>query len=406
MSYLAFGRRFALAVKSVDLSRYIDLPEISQHSSRHLLSFGENFGLRLTAKTKQIRTYLAAESDAMDNEPRSGFQAEKALVRAYHHALDEAPPDSIAEALERFVAPDWHWRGMHPFHEQVSASAVADVFWRPLRRALNALQRRPDIFIAGQNYIDEFGGVWVTEMGHLMGLFDNPWLGIRPTKRIVMLRYCEFNRVEDGQITETAMFCDIPHLMIQAGQNPFPPQTGAMLVQPGPRTHTGLCYDKHDTAHGTATMAAIDAMLNNPGSYAQKIDEATRLARAWHDDMIWWGPAGIGATYTIERYVRQHSIPFGNALSAGYRFNGHIAKIAEGDFGGFFGWANLTLRNSGGYMGMPASPGAADMRVIDMYRAENGKLAENWIFIDMLHYLAMQGLDVLARMDAVQSGGG
>lgn len=55
---------------------------------------------------------------------------------------------------------------------------------------------------------------------------------------------------------------------------------------------------------------------------------------------------------------------------------------------------------------MTAGPGPADMRVIDMYRVENGKLAENWIFIDILHFLAMQGLDVLTRMDAVQSGRG
>ena len=25
------------------------------------------------------------------------------------------------------------------------------------------------------------------------------------------------------------------------------------------------------------------------------------LRRSWTEDMIWWGPAGIGATYTIER---------------------------------------------------------------------------------------------------------
>jgi hypothetical protein len=49
-----------------------------------------------------------------------------------------------------------------------------------------------------------------------------------------MMRYAEFDRVENGRITETAMFFDIPQVMIQAGQNPFPPQTGAHLVQPGP----------------------------------------------------------------------------------------------------------------------------------------------------------------------------
>ena len=334
------------------------------------------------------------------------FQSEKQLVRDYHAAISAANPATIEEVLKRFVVPEWHWRGMHPFHEQHGPEAVARVFWRPLMSAMTRLQRRPDIFIAGLNEMDGFKGRWVVEMGHLMGLFDRPWLGIRHTLRIAMLRYVEFNRVEDGRIVETAMFCDIPHLMIQAGQNPFPPQSGAMLVQPGPATHQGLCYGPQDPARGEATLRAINAMLDNPGAKFHNQDEATRLARVWHEDMIWWGPAGIGATYTIERYIRQHSIPFDNALSTGYRFNGHLCRLAEGDFGGFFGWANLTLQNSGGYMGMTAGPAPADMRVVDMYRAEDGKLAENWIFIDILNYMAMQGLDVLKRMDAIQSGGG
>lgn len=336
---------------------------------------------------------------------KDDFQAEKAVVRALHDALDASTPDTIEQSLAPFVSPDWHWRGMHPFHEQHGAAAVANMFWTPLRDALKPMQRRPDIFIAGLNEIDGFQSVWVVEMGHLMGLFDRPWLGIRPTQRIAMLRYCEFNRVAGGRILETAMFCDIPHLMMQAGQNPFPPQTGAMLVQPGPRTHAGLCYDKQDAARGEAAMAAINAMLGGMKARTRDEDPAVRLAMDWADDMIWWGPAGIGATYTIERYLRQHSFPWRDAITD-YRFNGHIAKIAESDFGGFFGWANLTLRNAGGYLGMPAGPGPADMRVIDMYRVEDGKLAENWIFIDIPHFLAMQGLDVLKRMDAVQSGGG
>ena len=89
------------------------------------------------------------------------------------------------------------------------------------------------------------------------------------------------------------------------------------------------------------------------------------------------------------------------ALSEGYRFNGHICRMAEGHFGGFFGWANLTLTNAGGYLGMTAGPGPSEMRVVDLYREQDGKLAENWIFIDILHYLNLQGLDVLARMDDI-----
>ncbi|WP_425228917.1 ester cyclase [Sphingomonas sp.] len=334
------------------------------------------------------------------------LQREKTLVRACHDAIAAAGPDSIAGVLARFTAPGWQWRGMHPWHEQHGPAAVAAQFWQPFLTAFTRVQRRPDIFIAGLNEIDGFQGRWVVQMGHLMGLFDRPWLGIPPTHRIAMLRFAEFNRVEDDRIVETALFVDIPHLMMQAGHNPFPPQTGAQLVHPGPATHDGLCYEPQDPVRSAAALAAIDALVANPRASVLGISETERLHRVWHDDMIWWGPSGIGASYTIERYLRQHAAPFGAALMDGYRFNGHLCRMAEGDFGGYFGWPNLTLTNSGGFMGLPAGPGQADMRVVDLYRVADGKLAENWIFIDLLHWCAQQGLDVLGRMAAVAGGGG
>ena len=189
--------------------------------------------------------------------------------------------------------------------------------------------------------------------------------------------------------------------MWQAGQYPLPPQTAAHLITPGPLTHDGLMYAAQDPARGAATRAAIEALLTNEIP-AHDPQEARKLARVWHDDMIWWGPGGIGATYTIPRYIRQHCEPFDEALHDGYRFNGHLCRMAEGHFGGFFGWANLTVENAGGYLGMTAGPGPADMRVVDLYREQDGKLAENWIFIDILHYLNMQGLDVLGRMASIR----
>jgi SnoaL-like polyketide cyclase len=330
------------------------------------------------------------------------FQAEKNLVRAYHDELAHATPNNVGDILARYVAPNWHWRGMHPFHEQIGPGAVADVFWKPFLGAMSGVQRRADIFMAGLNEIDGFEGRWVVQMGHLMALFDGPWLGILPTGKIVMLRFVEFNRVENDRIVETAMFVDLLHLMAQADQYPLPPQTGAGLVQPGPMTHQGLMYDLQDPMSGVRTLAAINAMLENPEAQIDGIDEAQRLKRAWHDDMIWWGPSGIGATYTIVRYIKQHCEPFDDGLHTGYKFNGHLCRMAEGHFGGFFGWANLTLFNSGGYLGMTKGPGPSEMRVVDLYREQDGKLAENWIFIDILHYLAVQGLDVLGRMQRIR----
>jgi ketosteroid isomerase-like protein len=333
----------------------------------------------------------------------SGFQAQKAVVRSFHAELAAAAQEAVTGVLARHVTPDWHWRGVHPFNEQRGAEAIAAAFWAPLMESFTRLQRRPDIFLAGLNEADGFRSVWVLSMGHLMGLFDRPWLGIRPTKRITMLRYAEFNRVEDGRIAETAMFCDIPGLMIQAGQNPFPPQTGAHLIYPGPATHDGLMWEPQDPELAPATLAALERMLASPGRHYYNPDEARLLMEVWHDDMVWWGPAGIGASYTIPGYMRRHTRPFDDAFSkGGDAVRPDLCRVAEGRYGGLFGYANMTVRNAGGFLGMTAGPGPADMRVVDIYREEGGKLAENWVFIDLLHYLNMQGLDVLARMESVQ----
>jgi predicted ester cyclase len=325
------------------------------------------------------------------------LQQAKALVRDFYSQLDQAEGEAITEAMMAITTPDYLWRGFHPFNEQQGGVAVAENFWLPLRVALCRMQRREDIFMAGFNQIDNFESVWVCSMGHLMGLFDQAWLGIQPTGKIAVLRYCEFNKIINGKISETAMFFDIPHLMMQAGLQPFPPQTAAHLVQPGPMTHEGLIYDEQDPEEGERTLAAINRMISDIRNWDNELPLEKELALSWNDDMIWWGPAGIGATYTIERYAKQHSGPFRAAFKDRI-FNGHVCKIAEGNFGGFFGWPNLTLTPVGEFMGMPASGKPGDMRVIDIYRRDGDKLSENWIFIDLLHFWQQQGLDILGRM--------
>ena len=329
----------------------------------------------------------------------SDFQDEKAVVHAYQAAVDLADPDAAASAISAHVSDDYLWRGMHPFDIRRGAAEVAEVFWSPLKTALTSLTRREDIFMAGRNQMDDFQSVWVVSMGHLMGLHDASWLGIPATRKIAFLRYAEFCKVDDGKVVETAMFCDIPHLMIQAGVNPFPPQTAAHMVQPGPVTHSGLINAAQAPAEGDKTLALINAMINDLGTWQSGLPLVDELARTWNDDMIWWGPAGIGATYTIARYAEQHAGPF-RASFTNRTGTGHLCRLAEGEFGGFFGWPNFTATATGGFMGLTATGKAGEFRVVDIYRRGGDKLSENWVFIDLLHWLKGQGLDVLERLNA------
>ncbi|MBX2885857.1 MAG: ester cyclase [Granulosicoccus sp.] len=332
------------------------------------------------------------------------LQSAKKTVREFHAAFDAAGTAEMAKVLGRYTTPNYHWRGMHPFYEQFGADAVCEQFWQPLRAAFGSLQRRVDVFMAGNNDVDDGATQWVCNMGHFLGLHDDDWLGIPATGKVCFLRYAEFHRVEQEGIAETAFFCDLIHVMQQAGVNPLPPQTGAEIIHPGPRTHDGLLYDTCDTAEGAKTMALVNRMVDDLTALNVSGNDRCPpelLAQTWHDDMAWYGPAGIGATYTIPRYQQQHQYPFRENLKDKV-FNGHVARFAEGHYAGFFGWANLTNTATGGFMGLPGSQQPAEMRVVDIYRRDGDKLAENWVFIDLLHYLSMQGLDILQRLKSMR----
>lgn len=293
---------------------------------------------------------------AAKNVDPADLQAAKKVVQEFYNDLDSAQTDakSIEAAFQTHCTSDYHWRGMHPFYEIPSASEVVERFWGPLKRSLVRIQRRQDVFMAGNNFCegqvaDQTGKgdgaepgttVWTMSMGNLMGIFENSWLEIPATGKMAFLRYAEFTQVskKDNKIMQTAMFIDIPHLMIQAGCNPFPPATGATVT-------TSTCP----------------------------------------------------MTHTIKGYAKGHSGPF-RAAFKDRGFNGHVCRMAEGEFGGFFGWPNLKLTPVGGFQGMGTKSEPCYMRVVDIYRRKGDKLAENWVFIDLLYFWKQQGLDILDRM--------
>lgn len=347
----------------------------------------------------------------MENDTQPTFnhcmdhiQNAKRIVRAYQTEMESAPLDALEATLTHHTTDDYRWRGSYPFHEQTSAGAAAGVFWQPLANSLRHLQRREDIFIAGHNLFGATGEVWVMSMGHFIGLFDAPLLGIPATGRLAHLRYAEFSRIEGGHIQETGLFVDLIGLMAQAGVNPLPPSTGVHFVYPGPRHHDGICLEAQDPGEGEATLNLVGRMvddlqeLNQSGS--MRCPPAV-LQRTWCEDMIWYGPAGIGATYTISRYQQQHQLPFRSQL-ADKKFEGHVCRFAEGKFACFFGWPNLSNTPLGGWLGLPGGRVNASMQVVDVYRREGDKLSENWVIIDLPWWLKQQGLDVLARNRALQ----
>lgn len=326
----------------------------------------------------------------------TNLQDAKGLILKFYKELDQCPAQNVADVLNAHVDDAYRWRGSYPFDELSGVNAVATEFWEPYKQAFAPIQRRPNIFFASKNRLDGEETTWVCSMGHLLGHFHKPWIGIEPHHKMAFLRYCEFHRVQDGKIRETALHIDIMNILLQVGSRVIPEATGFVTITPGPQTQDGLLLSEHPPLEGKMTLDLIERMIH------RLIDTGVKttvedLKLDWHDDMLWWGPAGIGASYTQEGYLKGHTRPFEADLEF-IRHNGHIVRLGEGNYGGFFGYPSMTMRPTGGYMGLTsASDTLADMRIVDLYRRDGDKLAENWIFIDHLWFLKQLGVDLIQR---------
>ncbi|MEM6897804.1 MAG: nuclear transport factor 2 family protein, partial [Pseudomonadota bacterium] len=244
------------------------------------------------------------------------LQRAKRHVLDFHRAIDEATDDALVDAVQRTTSPSCVFNATYPFADGLDALGYAHSVWAPLQRSFAPMQRRQDIFFAGTNDLDGGATTWVVSMGHLLGLFDQPFCGVRPTRQATMLRYCEFYSVATEGITEVTLFLDVLNFMALASAEVMVPSTAATLVTPGPRTHDGLLFHGAPPAEGLKTLRLFQRMINRLLE-ADVDTRQTPLDADWTPDMIWWGPGGIGAPYTQERYLEQHAIPFSEGLEWG-----------------------------------------------------------------------------------------
>ena len=345
----------------------------------------------------------------------SEVQAAKKLVLDYFKEMEQCAPGEAEAVLSKYMAPNCDWEGSYPFMFQNGAANVAKVFWKPLKEALRCMQRRMDVFMGG---VAKDGKIWVASMGQFMGLYDKELLNIRITGKMQHLQYFEFNCVEDGRITDSALFVDLLGFMREAGVSPLPFETGHYFVYPGPRDHNGLLFDEQPTEKAAAARQAVDNMIadldkqSSSGSFDTVPVE--RMRGYWTDDMIWYGPCGVGASFTIPRYLQQHSGPFRRYLdekgyanadscflkkdAPGFAKRDRILKseFAEGDFSVLY--CNMRLTPLGGWLGLPGGGKNVPLHAdLDFYYCKDGKISENWCYFDIPYYMACQGVDIFER---------
>jgi predicted ester cyclase len=299
------------------------------------------------------------------------------------------------EAAPQGLSAGCRWEVSAPLSPLQGPPDIEAGFFSALRAAFTGLHRRDEIFIGGANRRDE-GGYWCAAVTHYVGNFTAPLWGIAPSQHLAFLRAGEFYRVEDGRIIQARIILDLPDLMRQAGRMPFPLSYGLETLFPGPATHDGVLPQP---TGGEKSLNLVERMFSTLGAFDPKTygsEGQTGPGGTWSDDMMWYGPAGIGSNFRWEGFVKDHRKPFLHAFPD-RRGGNHYARISDGDYAAVGGWPSMTMTFQGDYLGVKADGRPLTLRVMDFYRCAGSRIAENWVMLDYVDLFAQMGVNLLER---------
>lgn len=315
----------------------------------------------------------------------------KKLAHSLLTALADGAP--VADAYH----PDAVWNGAHPYGTVSGAGAVAAI-WNDLRRALPDMERRDLIFVGSENRDDPRlkaprAPHLVAAIGHLQGTFAADYLHIPATHGVVHLRYAEAHYLDRDRIRESWVMFDLLDLMRQAGAWPLPPSLGQEGMWPGPATQDGLRLQDSTASDSLETVFKMHAALL---AFDGRDLNSMPHADYWTDRFMYYAGSGIGMTRGLAGFRAHHQIPFLTAFPD-RNARGHFIRIADGPYAVTGGTVFGT--HSGEIMGMPATGKVVDVKVMDFYRLDpQGRIAENWLPIDVPGMAHQMGYDIFARL--------
>lgn len=331
--------------------------------------------------------------------------------------------DTIDSLLEEYYHEDTVWHGPHPLKTLRGREELSEKFWKPFLRSFPDVEKNDYILFGGRSKgadpkrweewvqtldrVDEdsishyFGKDeyedWVHTCGNFVGTFENDFLDIPATKRPVWIRYGEFHKMVDGKVAETIVVIDLLDLMRQAGIR-FYPSTSQEIIVPGPSTLNGIQLGEFDPEESQKTVQLHEDMIfKGLHKYKKGADSSVmNLETYWHKDFMYYAPCGIGPTRGIKGFREFHQQPW--LVSWPDRKGAqHEARFGEGMFSCSGGPVKMTHTGSE-WLGLPATNKCITIRAMDTYRREGDKIAENWLFLDIIDLLLQLDIDVFDRL--------
>ena len=310
-------------------------------------------------------------------------------------------PNRVAEVCTRHLASDFHWHGGDPFGQTNDPTAYANTFWAPLKRAIPNLMRQTHIFMAGTSKAHEIasdGSEWVAATGYFTGTAATPFLGIPATAHPLRIRWGEFFRIENDQITYAQTILDFIDWFDQIGHPVLPRPRGASHVYPAPTGYDGVLNEAQNPQETLKTATLGHAFIFGGLNAFDETDLSSMgMAKYFHPNVKWYGPGGIGACLSLQEFEDLHQQPW--LIAFPDRKVKHLESLfAEDTLLAASGPKGVVATQTGPYLGHPPSGNPIEVSGIDFWRREGDQFVENWVFVDMIHLFAQMGVDLFARL--------
>lgn len=140
--------------------------------------------------------------------------------------------------------------------------------------------------------------------------------------------------------------------------------------------------DMSKTAH---TRTVIENMVD--GLNDHRIDD---IGSFFAENFRWMGNQGCGTKIGLKQFQDNWQRPFQAAFSDKVCVD--EARLFMGEWAAAFGRQEAT--HSGPFMGIAATGRKVEIRYMDFWKVEDGRITDNWVMVDFPHVLAQLGVDV------------
>ncbi len=155
----------------------------------------------------------------------------------------------------------------------------------------------------------------------------------------------------------------------------------------GARPKQAILSHDTDMAKTDETRQVIENMVDGLNDH-----RITDIGDFFSHNFRWMGNQGCGTKNGLKEFQENWQQPFQEAF--GDKVCIDEARLYMGEWSAAFGRQEVV--HHGEFMGVKPTGKKIEIRYMDFWKVENGKITDNWVMVDFPHVLAQLGVDVFS----------